>query len=317
MKIMNFRECYQSGRIIMTEGALGIRLRNEYGIVYDSEVTNANLIYREDAQQAISKITNQYLDIATRYQLPMMLMTPTRRASRDNVKNSPYGEELISDNVKFYRKLQKEAMDKDPAHTEIFLGGMMGCKGDAYQGTGVLSADAAYEYHSWQAKLFAEAKVDYLYAAIMPTLPEAIGMAEAMAETGLPYIISLMIRTDGRMIDGTTIHTAIETIENTIEIRPLFYMTNCVHPINVRKALSWDFNRTDLVRNRFKGIQANASPLTPEELDGRCGISSTDPAELAEEIMMLHTRYGFQILGGCCGTDERHIEELAKRIKNL
>ena len=230
---------------------------------------------------------------------------------------SPYGEELISDNVEFYRKLQREAMEKDPAHTDIYLGGMMGCKGDAYKGTGALSADEAYEYHTWQTKLFAKAKVDFLYAAIMPTLPEAIGMAEAMAETGLPYIISLMIRTNGRMIDGTTIHTAIETIENSIEIKPLFYMTNCVHPVNVAKALAWDFNQTELVKKRFRGIQANASPLTPEELDGCCHIVSSEPVELAEEIIKLHNRYGFRILGGCCGTDERHIEELAIQIKNL
>ncbi len=314
---MNFREAYQSGRTILTEGALGIRLRNEYGIVYDSEVANASLIYREDARGAITKITNQYLDIAAKYQIPMMLMTPTRRASRDNVRNSSYGEELIKDNVEFYRKLQREAMEKDPSHTEIYLGGMMGCKGDAYKGTEALNANEAYEYHSWQAKLFAEAQVDYLYAAIMPTLPEAIGMAEAMAETGLPYIISLMIRTNGRMIDGTTIHAAIEIIENSVEIKPIFYMTNCVHPVNVGKALAWNFNQTELVRNRFKGIQANASPLTPEELDGSCEIISSEPAELAEEIMKLHTGHGFQILGGCCGTDEQHIEELAKRIKNL
>lgn len=301
----------------MTEGALGIRLRNEYGIIYDSEVANASLIYREDAREAITKITNQYLEIANGYQLPMMFMTPTRRASRDNVRNSSYNEDLIRDNVEFYRNMLKEAMDQDPTHTELYLGGMMGCKGDAYKGTGALNAYEAYEYHTWQAKLFAEAKVDFLYAAIMPTLPEAIGMAKAMSETGLPYIISLMIRADGKMIDGTTIHTAIETIENSIEIKPIFYMTNCVHPINVGKALAWEFNQTELVRKRLKGIQANASTLTPEELDGCCEIISSEPSELAEEIMKLNHSHGFQILGGCCGTDERHIEELAKRIRNL
>lgn len=311
---MKFRDCYQAGNTIMTEGALGIRLRNEYGITYDSEVANANLIYREDARQAIIDITNQYLEIAAKYQLPMMLMTPTRRANRDNVMASPYGEELINDNVQFYRRLQKDAMDKDPAHTDIYLGGMMGCKGDAYQGTDALSTEEAYEFHSWQAKLFAKAQVDFMYAAIMPTLPEAIGMARAMADTGLPYIISLMLRTNGRMIDGTSIHDAIEAIEKSVAEKPIFYMTNCVHPVNVGKALAWDFNQTELVRTRFKGIQANASPLTPEELDNSCEIISSEPEELAKEMMKLKDQYGFQILGGCCGTDERHMEELAKRI---
>lgn len=53
--------------------------------------------------------------------------------------------------------------------------------------------------------MFLEAKVDFLYAGIMPALVEAIGMARAMENTGLPYIISFMIRSDGKLIDGTTI----------------------------------------------------------------------------------------------------------------
>jgi S-methylmethionine-dependent homocysteine/selenocysteine methylase len=313
---MNFRECYQSGRIIMTEGALGIRLRNEYGITYDSEVANANLIYKEEARAAITFITNQYLEIARKYQLPMMFVTPTRRANRSNVEQSIYDGSIIEDNVRFYRAMIKDAIPENEG-TEIFLGGMMGCKGDAYKANEVLTVEEAYDFHSWQTQLFANAKIDYLYAAIMPALPEAIGMAKAMAQTAIPYIISLMIRENGRMIDGTTIHDAIAAIEEAVEEKPLFYMTNCVHPVNVSKALAQEFNQTDLVRTRFIGIQANASPMTPEELDGSSRIITSEPEELAEKIMKLRETNGFQILGGCCGTDQRHIEELAKRIAKL
>lgn len=44
-------------------------------------------------------------------------------------------------------------------------------------------------------------------------------------------------------------------------------MTNCVHPKVVAKALSQTYNQTAIVEKRFNGIQANTSPLSPEELD--------------------------------------------------
>lgn len=314
---MDFRSCYQSGRLIMTEGALGIRLRKEHGIVYDSEVANASLIYREDARVAIEEITNQYLQIAGNYQLPMMFMTPTRRANRYHVEHSCYGDNIIEDNVIFYRGMIERFRQEQQLNTDLYLGGMMGCKGDAYKATEVLSTTEAKEFHSWQAQLFRKAKVDFLYAAIMPALSEAIGMAQAMEETGLPYIISLMIRANGRMIDGTSIHDAITAIEEAVKEKPIFYMTNCVHPSNVGKALAQEFNRTELVRSRFAGIQANASPMTPEELDGCCEIITSEPEELAEEMLKLYEKYNFRVLGGCCGTDDRHIEALAGRLANL
>lgn len=68
----------------------------------------------------------------------------------------------------------------------------------------------------WQAEQFEKAEVDYLFAGIMLTLPESIGMAKAMETTDLPYIISFMIRKDGCLLDGTTINDAIIKIDSFI-----------------------------------------------------------------------------------------------------
>lgn len=84
---------------------------------------------------------------------------------------------------------------------------------------------------------------------------------------------------------GTTIHDAIFNIDNATVRKPVCYMTNCVHPTVLRKALSFQFNQTNLVKKRFGGTQANTSPLSPEELDN------------------------------CCDTDNTHIEEIAKMMK--
>lgn len=253
----------------------------------------------------------QYISIANRYRFPIMLTTPTRRANQSNVEKSDYNEEILRDNVAFLREVSNKSGN------EVYVGALMGCKGDAYQASEVLSTEEAMQFHSWQAQLFKKENVDFFYAGIMPALPEAIGMAKAMGATGIPYIISFMIRENGRLIDGTTIHEAMLAIEEATVNQPLCYMTNCVHPIILAKALSQDFNQTELVSNRLKGLQANASPLSPEELDRCCKQISSDPMDLADEMMKLHHQHPLKIFGGCCGTDHTHIEEIAKRLVNL
>lgn len=193
----------------------------------------------------------------------------------------------------------------------------MGCKGDAYSKDGHLSTEEAFEFHLWQAEQFKKSKVDYLFAGIMPTLPEAIGMAKAMEATGLPYIISFMIRKDGCLLDGTTINDAIIKIDGYVKRKPIFYMTNCVHPRILNEGLSKDYNNTEAVKKRFKGIQANTSMLSPEELDNSTELKTSDSISLAEDMIELYKKFNLKIFGGCCGTDNTHIDEIGKRLKEL
>lgn len=196
----------------------------------------------------------------------------------------------------------------------MYVGGLMGCKGDAYKSTDVLQSDEAFEFHSWQANLFMQAGADFLYAGIIPALPEAIGMARAMEQTNLPYIISFMLRDNGRLIDGTTIHDAILQIDNSVKIKPVCYMANCIHPNILYKALSCDFNNSLLVKKHFHGIQANTSDLSPEELDDSAELKCSNCMELAQSIRRLSEIISLKIIGGCCGTDDTHINQIAQDI---
>ena len=191
----------------------------------------------------------------------------------------------------------------------------MGCKGDAYRATEALAAEESQEFHFWQANEFKQAGADFLYAGIMPSLPEAMGMAKAMEKTELPYIISFMIRKDGCLVDGTTINDAIREIDGYVQRKPLCFMTNCVHPTVVQKALEVDFNKSGRVHHRFCGIQANTSPLSPEELDGCEDLMCSEPKMLARDMEKLKTVMNLKIIGGCCGTDNSHMEALAKNMR--
>ena len=308
---MNFEECYKGTPAILMEGALGERLKREYGICFDADVAMADLVYSRSGREALENIWNEYISIADAFRVPFIAATPTRRANRERVLRSRYDGKIIEDNVRFLQKIRQSSGKPD-----MFVGGLMGCKGDAYRASDILAVNDACEFHSWQAGLFKEAGADFLFAGIMPSLPEAAGMAKAMERTELPYIISFMILRNGRLIDGTTIHDAIFQIDNSAARKPVCYMTNCVHPQVLYDALSYDCNKSSLVRERLCGLQPNTSPLSPEELDNSDELISTGAEELTEDIMKLKDFINLKIVGGCCGTDSTHIREIARRISD-
>ena len=298
----------QTRSSILMEGALGERLKREYHLSLDPDIGMAGLVYEERGRAALMALWLEYMAIAEKYRLPLLALTPTRRANRDRLAGAGMDGGVLYDNV----RLLKEARSRDA--TDVYCGCLMGCRGDAYTGEGALDQKEAFAFHIWQAELCAKAGADFLYAGIMPTLPEAAGMAEAMAETGIPYIISFTIQKDGRLIDGTAIHQAIEAIDSAVHRKPLCYMANCVHPLIALQALLQPMNCTSLVRERFLGLQANTSPLSFAQLDGAKELQCAEPEDFANDMLRLKREAGIKILGGCCGTDNRHIEAMAKRM---
>ena len=306
---MTFAECYHSHPAILLEGALGERLKREYHLEFHPQVAMAELVRRPEGRRALKELWQGYLAAAEQNGLPFIATTPTRRANRERMSLAGLDEGLIGENLRLLGEL------RSVSRVPMFIGGLMGCRGDAYSGSQPLSTPQAAEFHAWQAGLFRQAGADFLMAGIMPTLPEAVGMAQAMAATGLPYLISFMIRRDGRLVDGASIDQAIAAIDRDASPRPLCYMVNCVHPTVLYEALSQPFNRTARVRERFHGIQSNTSPLPPEQLDGACELYSSPPGELADAVERLRELVDLRIVGGCCGTDRSHLEEQARRMK--
>lgn len=305
---MSFTACVERSGLLLMEGALGERLKRDYRLDFDPHVAMASLALRQQGAEALQTLWRQYMAIAGAHGLPFLATTPTRRANRERVTQGGFDSGIIARNMALLREVQRQSP------VEMYAGGLMGCKGDAYTGQGALSRQEARDFHLWQAALFAQAGADFLYAGIMPTLPEAAGMAQAMAGTGLPYIISLTIRRDGRLIDGTSIHDAILYIDSVASPRPVCYMTNCVHPAILYEALCQPINRSRTVTERFLGIQANTSPLSYEELDGAEELHCSPPGDFAREMARLREISKIKIFGGCCGTDHRHMERLAQAL---
>lgn len=295
---------------MLLEGALGERLKREHGLKIDGTAAMAPLVYDPQGQKALAALWREYRGIAQKYGLPFLAMTPTCRANRERTALAGYDEALLLDNIAFLKQVRRQTGGEQG----MYIGALMGCRGDAYRADEVLPQEQARAFHSWAADAFARAGAEFLYAGIMPAKSEAIGMAQAMEQTGLPYLISFTIRKDGRLIDGTPISQAILAIDAATGRHPLCYMTNCVHPSVLRQALLQPENRGKPEMRRFLGIQANTSPLPPEELDGAQELFCSEPEELAAHMAALEQIQPFKIFGGCCGTDSSHMQAIAKKI---
>ena len=289
----------------LMEGAIGTRLSGEYGLSADTSLALAVHVYTEPGRAALGDIYTQYIAVAGAYGLPFLANTPTRRVNRERALSSPYGESAIADNVAFLRSLA-------PSGTApVFVGATLGCKGNAYTGEGCLPEEEALRFHAWSVERFVRADADYLFAGLMPTLPEAIGLAKACAATSTPYIISFTLRSDGRLVDGTILAEAIRRIDAAVDRPPLGYMTNCIHSALLAEGLSRPYNNDAAIRDRFLGIQANASRLPADKLDGSATVFTSDPQDLAAETAKLRQWFEPKILGGCCGTDTASLAALA------
>lgn len=307
MRKLSFSDCFAESRLILTEGAVGQRVEREFGLEPDPDIKYAGLIYDRAGRAALSSIYGSYLTLAEEFDLPIMLMTNTRRANRERVERSKFSERnVMRDYADFLRELSAEF------DCSSYIGGMMGCRGDAYSGAEGLKRAEAVSFHSWQLEMFILGGLDFLFAGIMPALPETIGMAEVMSESGLPYIISLMVSPDGNILDGHSINEAIFQIDRLAGRLPLCYMTNCVHPSILEEALSAPENQSELVRKRFCGIQANAARFSPEVLDNSGELLSSPARDLAAAFASLGEHFPLKIYGGCCGTDERHMREMVR-----
>lgn len=307
-----FQELLTQSPAVLGEGAVIERLRRAPGIRLDDHVVNSALIYQESGRAALETIYRQYLAIGQRYQLPLLLSTPTWRAGRERIAAAGLaGRDLNGDNTRFLAKLRDGSGDYA---RQVAICGLMSCRGDAYKPDEAMSADAAADFHAWQADALAAAGVDFLLAATLPALSEALGLARAQAATGLPYVISFVARREGTLLDGTPLSVAISTIDAAVTPRPLAYLVNCTHASIFRSALLNERNSSPLVKQRVIGLLANTAALSPEELNERTDLVEEAPAVFGRSVAALRSELGMKILGGCCGTDQRHIECLARAL---
>jgi homocysteine S-methyltransferase len=300
---------------ILGEGAVIERLRRNSDLELDPYLVNSGFIYDATKREALKTICRQYLDIGREFGLPLLISTPTWRANRERIAAAGLaGVDVNGDNV---RVLDAMRQSYGEYGEKVVICGLMSCRGDAYNPSEALGVADSLEFHAWQAGKLAEAGVDFLLAATLPALSEATGLAQALAATGQLYMISFVVRPEGTLLDGTPLKDAIAAIDDAVQPRPVAYMINCTHASFARAALLHKSNSSALVRQRVIGLLANTAALTPEDLNDCSCLVEEDPALFGNLVASLQRELGLKILGGCCGTDDRHIRSLAAQLATV
>lgn len=282
------------------EGAIVEQLRYCTSCELNPILINAPLIYDIERRKILAAVYQNYLEIALRANLPFLMCSPTWRANLERVVSSGINKNINVDAIKF----MKEIRNRYPhAKNTIMVGGMIGCKGDAYQPDQGLSCSQALDFHSWQITELAKAAPDFIIAETLPYLEEAKGIAMALEKTSIPYIISFVINRESCLLDNTQLTDAIKKIDTITKINPIGYMVNCSYP-----SFLCAERQPKSLFNRLIGFLANASSFDHCDLDNSLDLKGESEKEWANAMLELNEKYKIKVLGGCCGTSPEYLK---------
>lgn len=269
-----------------------------------------HLLRTPEGERCLRSYFRTYAELARRHATGLILETATWRSNPDWGEKLGYGAAALADVNRTSVQLLEDVRDEfDTARTPIVISGCIGPRGDGYVPDAVMSEADAEEYHRAQLETFADTAADLVTAITMNYAAEAIGIARAAMRANLPVVISFTVETDGRLPTGQPLAEAIGQVDDATSGGPAYFMVNCAHPSHVGHAVRAGEPWTA----RIRGLRANASRMSHAELNEAVELDAGDPTELGREYAWLRT-HGFgqlNVMGGCCGTDHRHVEQIA------
>jgi homocysteine S-methyltransferase len=263
------------------------------------------LLLDDAGRQTLKRYFEPYLRTAADREVGFVLDTATWRANPDWGEKLGYSKEAITDINRRGVALAVEIRNASATSpTPIVINGVVGPRGDGYRADAKMTADDAQQYHSEQIEAFRNAGADMVSAITMNYAEEAIGITRAAKANDIPVVIAFTVETDGKLATGETLQSAIKRVDEATRGAPAYFMINCAHPSHFDDAISGVGDWSD----RIRGVRANASAKSHAELDEAVELDAGDPVALAKEYRDLRKRLRhLSVLGGCCGTDHRHI----------
>lgn len=263
------------------------------------------LLGTPEGRRRLRRYYDGYLDIARRQRAGFVVETPTWRANPGWAAQLGLSRSQLDELNRAAVHLAEEV--RAAAVTDgitAVISGQVGPRGDGYDPGAAMTADQAQSYHAQQIGVFAAASVDQVTAITMTNTAEAIGVVRAAEAAGVPAAVAFTVETDGRLPTGQPLHSAIEQVDDETGAGAAYFMVNCAHPAHFRSALDGD----GAWRHRVAGLRVNASTKSHAELDESTELDDGDPDQLAADQAALRDRLpAVTVLGGCCGTDARHV----------
>ena len=260
-------------------------------------------------RDAIDRYMRMFCEIAVRDGKGFILDTPTWRASARWAEELGYSRDALKAvHARAIETLAGLRAEYETPSTPFVINGIIGPQDDGYNPQSFLSADEAAHYHADQVVWFKEFGADMVSALTLTYANEATGIALAARQAQMPCVISFTVETDGRLPSGQTLRAAIEEVDEITGSSPRYYMINCAHPDHfiseLRAAGAW--------KSRIRGLRANASRMSHEDLDNAEELDEGNPAELGIQYQSLTSLLpNLTVMGGCCGTDHKHIDAIS------
>jgi len=299
------------GRFYLTEGGTETELMYKHGF----ELPHFAMFPLLDNPKAVSKMREMfrsYLDVAAEHDFCALMGGLDYRASPDWGDLLGYSPASLSDanlqSIEFLRELANEYSSQVP---EILIQGLIGPRGDAYERNETISENEAEDYHSVQLETLKKANVDSALAITFNNIPESVGVARAAAKIGVPLAISLTLDSNSKLHSGPSLADAITAIDEQTNQAPEYFLINCSHPLEFEPAIE----PGDWIQ-RVRGVRPNASKMDKMALCQIGYLEDGDPEELGRLCGDLARQYPhMDIWGGCCGTWDNHLNEIAKNVK--
>ena len=296
------------GELFLTDGGIETTLIFHHGL--DLPAFAAFVLLRDEAGiDELRRYYAPYLELAREAGAGFVLESPTWRASPRWAGELGVSERELDELNRRAIALMEEL--RGEAGGTVVISGCIGPHDDGYNPAAKLTAAGARDYHATQIATFADTAADMVTAMTITYADEAIGLALAARAAGVPIAISFTLETDGRLPSGQALGEAIAEVDEATDAAPAYYMINCAHPTHFEGALegqpAW--------RERIGALRANASTKSHAELDEAEELDEGDPADLGTRYAALRERLPrLTVLGGCCGTDHRHVGEIVRRF---
>lgn len=298
-----------AGRTFLTDGGLETTLVFLDGLDLP-HFAAFDLLRTDEGRARLARYYDTYATLAARHGAGLVLETPTWRANPDWGGKLGYtAETLRAANADAVELLEATRTRHEQPGAPMVISGCLGPRGDGYVIDDAMTAEDAERYHAPQIEAFADTAADMVAAITMTYVEEAIGIARAARDAGMPVAISFTVETDGRLPSGQGLGEAVEAVDAATDAAPAYYMVNCAHPTHFTPVLDAEAGWA----RRIGGMRPNASRMSHAELDAATELDIGDPDELGRLCAELRERLpALTVLGGCCGTDERHIESIAR-----
>ena len=266
----------------------------------------------DHGREYFKNFNRPFVDLAREYHVGILIDSPTWRCNPDWIEKLNYShDDLIDFNKISIDLLEQVRNEYSTSQYPILVNGIIGPRDDGYHPSQLMTCEHAQEYHSKQIEILSQTNVDLLTAVTLNYSDEAIGIVRAAQQVNMPIAISFTVENDGHLITGQSLRQAIEFVDEQTNNGPIDYLLNCVHPVYIQQFLE---NEQGEWTKRIQGIHGNASKKTHEELEKLAEIDDGNPVEFARDLnKLLFQLPNLNILGGCCGTDIRHIKQICQQ----